>query len=167
MPQVSGGGNTTSDKMSGLAQRQAQILRQREEQYQRVFAPELFAQLQQAAAGAAGKTATPLLQQNAQRINQGFQRGMGQLSEAMAQRGLSGSGMEAGGLAAMSTARTSALSDAYIQAQQSEQARLGSLLQMGGAMSPTPVTASPTQSETNRGTRVAWAGWGAGTPSNA
>lgn len=143
-------GRTSEDKMSPLASQQTRILRQREEQYQRIFAPQLFAQLQQAAAGAAGNTATPLLQQNAARINQSFQQGQGQLTQSLAQRGLAGSGLEAAGLTAMQTARSSALSDAYMQAQQAEQARLGQLLQMGGAMSPTPVTSAPIMQDSHK-----------------
>lgn len=133
----------SSDKLSSLGRDQTRILRARESQYQRFFAPELFKQLNEAAQPG---YSNPALRQQTGAINQAYIGAQRQFGQQMAQRGLVGSGAEASGLAAMGQARGSALADAYYRSEMDRKQQVGQLLQMGGSFSPSPTTAVPTLS---------------------
>ena len=83
-------------------------------------------------------------------VNRAFNASKPGVMADMAKRGMAGSGAETLALAGMGTARSTALGDAYAKARGQQQARQGQLLQMGGAMAPTPTTAAPLTS-TSRG----------------
>lgn len=141
-------GNSSSGKQSNystttetqLSKEQAAILKQREEQYQKYFFPELVNSLQDASKETA---LTPTLQSNVQAVNQQAGSAKTQFTQDMAQRGLSGSGTEAQGLAALSNSKSNLLANAYYQAQQANQTQKNNVLQLALAASPTPTTASP------------------------
>ena len=139
----SGGGRDFSYSQTtetALSKEQAAILKQREEQYQQYFFPELVKNLQDVSKETA---LTPTLQSNVQAVNQQAGSAKVQFTQDMAQRGLSGSGTEAQGLAALSNSKSNLLANAYYQAQQANQAQKNNALQLALAMSPTPTTASP------------------------
>lgn len=125
---------------TALSKEQAAILKQREEQYQKYFFPELVKNLQEVSKETA---LTPTLQSNVQAVNQQAGSAKVQFTQDMAKRGLSGSGTEAQGLAALSNSKSNLLANAYYQAQQANQAQRNNALQLALAASPTPTTASP------------------------
>ena len=125
---------------TALSKEQAAILKQREEQYQKYFFPELVKNLQEVSKETAF---TPTLQSNVQAVNQQAGSAKVQFTQDMAKRGLSGSGTEAQGLAALSNSKSNLLANAYYQAQQANQAQRNNALQLALAASPTPTTASP------------------------
>ena len=125
---------------TALSKEQAAILKQREEQYQKYFFPELVKNLQDVSKETA---LTPTLQSNVQAVNQQAGSAKVQFTQDMAQRGLSGSGTEAQGLAALSNSKSNLLANAYYQAQQANQAQKNNALQLALAASPTPTTAAP------------------------
>ena len=125
---------------TALSKEQAAILKQREEQYQKYFFPELVKNLQEVSKETA---LTPTLQSNVQAVNQQAGSAKVQFTQDMAQRGLSGSGTEAQGLAALSNSKSNLLANAYYQAQQANQAQKNNALQLALAASPTPTTAAP------------------------
>lgn len=141
-------GNSSSGSQSSFSQttetqlskEQAAILKQREEQYQKYFFPELVKNLQEVSKETA---LTPTLQSNVQVVNQQAGSAKVQFTQDMAKRGLSGSGTEAQGLAALSNSKSNLLANAYYQAQQANQAQKSNALQLALAASPTPTTASP------------------------
>lgn len=125
---------------TALSKEQAAILKQREEQYQKYFFPELVKNLQEVSKETA---LTPTLQSNVQAVNQQAGSAKVQFTQDMAKRGLSGSGTETQGLAALSNSKSNLLANAYYQAQQANQAQRNNALQLALAASPTPTTASP------------------------
>lgn len=142
-----------------LSKEQAAILKQREEQYQQYFFPELVKNLQDVSKETA---LTPTLQSNVQAVNQQAGSAKVQFTQDMAKRGLSGSGTEAQGLAALSNSKSNLLANAYYQAQQANQAQKSNALQLALAASPTPTTASPLgQISYGQGSQSS-SGWGWG-----
>ncbi|WP_277201293.1 hypothetical protein [Victivallis vadensis] len=125
---------------TALSKEQAAILKQREEQYQQYFFPELVKNLQEVSKETA---LTPTLQSNVQAVNQQAGSAKVQFTQDMAKRGLSGSGTETQGLAALSNSKSNLLANAYYQAQQANQAQKNNALQLALAASPTPTTAAP------------------------
>lgn len=125
---------------TALSKEQAAILKQREEQYQKYFFPELVKNLQEVSKETA---LTPTLQSNVQAVNQQAGSAKVQFTQDMAKRGLSGSGTETQGLAALSNSKSNLLANAYYQAQQANQAQKNNALQLALAASPTPTTAAP------------------------
>lgn len=136
----SSGGSTTTQKETELSKQQAAILKQREAQYQKYIFPELLQELEESDQET---VSLPQLRQQTQAVNRASQQAESSLSQDIAQRGLSGSGVEVQALGALQQGRTSALADAYYNAQQAQEQKKINLLQMGGAMSPTPTTAAP------------------------
>ena len=123
-----------------LSRAQTRILETRERQYQASFLPALLGELEATRdVGRVARGAQPA----ARDVQRSFQAGQRQLSQAVAQRGLQGSGFEAVGLAGLQQARASALSDALFRSRRAEEQRRAQLIQMGGALSPTPTTAAP------------------------
>jgi hypothetical protein len=130
----------SSSRESALSKQQASIVAQREAQFQRFFFPELLSELQ--GAGGPGRV-SQLAESGVGDVNRSFQSGQRQLDQSFAQRGLTGSGLEAQALTSLNRARSSSLSNVMHQARMAETQRRGQLLQMGGALAPTPTTAAP------------------------
>lgn len=131
---------------SQLSLEQAKILKNREVQYQEYFFPEIVNQLEEA------KTATinnPAFNKTAKAVSAGAETAKGQLAESMARRGITDGGSAIAGELSIEQARGSALAEAYFNSQLSQKSQLNSILQMGGALSPTPTTAAPTGSESS------------------
>ncbi len=140
--------SSSETRESDLSKAQSKILQEREKQFQSIFFPEL----QKALKAFTGPTAeTDLGVATTQSLQRGFKTGEEQFGKAMAQRGLRGSGSETLGLANMASARSSALADAMLNAKLSNQSRLLQILQMGGALAPTPTTAAPIGQSTSAG----------------
>jgi hypothetical protein len=137
-----------------LSRTQADILQNREQLFQRFVWPELRGELQ--ASGAQGGQASPFQRQAAMGVNAGFQNAERQVSRSLAQRGLTGSGVEAGALSGMQNARTMALSDAMLKAQLAQRDDRLKLMQMAGAMSPQPTSATPMGSATETDPEPIW-----------
>ncbi len=134
----SSGGSTTTE--TAISKQQAEILKNREALFQRFVWPELRRDLQ--TSGEQGQ-ASPWQQQAAMGVNAGFRGAERQVQRGAAQRGLTGSGVEAGALSGLQSARTSALSDAMLKAQMAQKEERSKIMQMAGAFSPTPTQAVP------------------------
>lgn len=139
-----GGGGTQSSSSSTtetkLSRAQADVLKTREAQYQQYFFPELLKGVQESASGA---NESSMMQGQARAINQQAGGAKQQFAQAMAQRGLSGSGVEAQGLSSIGNARGQMLADAYYNVQQANKDRGIQYTQLALNMSPTPTTAAP------------------------
>ena len=140
---VSSGTTTSTQKETQLSKEQAVILKQREAQYQKYIFPELIQELEEVDLKT---TDLPSQQAQTQAISRASQQAGSRLQSDIAQRGLSGTGVEVQALGALQQTRQSALSDAYYNAQQAQDQKKMNLLQMGGAFSPTPTTAAPLSS---------------------
>ena len=142
---MGGGGGGTQNSSSSthetpLSREQAAILKKREEQYQEIFYPELKAMLKDVR----GDTlTTSAMAAQTKGINQSSKSSKNVFAKAMAQRGISGSGVEAQGLAAIEGAKTNSLANAFYQAQQANTNQANTLMQLGMGMSPKPTTAAP------------------------
>jgi hypothetical protein len=137
---MSGGNQKSSTSDTALSNEQAAILRQREQQYQKFFFPELMREMNDANNPAGNSM---FAQQAVQSTNQAFQGANQQFQQQAAQRGLAGSGVEIQGLASLNSARARSIGDAMAQAEMARQQKKGQLLQMGGSLSPQPTTAAP------------------------
>lgn len=146
----SSGGTTSSTSESKLSKQQAEILKTHEAQYQQYFFPELLSGIKDASGGV---NESSMMQGQARAINQQAGGAKQQFAQAMAQRGLSGTGVEAQGLSSIGNARGQALADAYYNVQQANQDQKMRYIQLGLGMSPTPTTAAPLNqsSETTNG----------------
>jgi hypothetical protein len=131
------------EKESKLSLQQAEILKQRESQYQQFFFPELTKALQEASSQ---QTAVDALKPQVQGINTAYQTAQTQLGRDLARRGIADSGVAAQGAQYLQQARASSLAEAYGKAEEARKARQLQVLQMGGAMSPAPTSAAPTLS---------------------
>lgn len=131
-----GYGTSSSDTSeSTLSREQAKILKAREAQYQAYFFPELASGLKDTSNNT---ITTPLMTKMAGEINQQSSQAKGSFSQAMAQRGLAGSGVEAQGIASLDRAKTSSFADAFLNAQAANTEQKNKLIQIGAGMSPTP-----------------------------
>ena len=141
----SGGGTTTQE--TSLSRQQAKILSSREDQYQNYFFPELIKELE-----GSGSQAFENTLRNTQQgqISQTYQASSSALQKQLAQRGLSGSGVEAASLAQLSGERSKATSELAEKARLSNDQKRMNLLQMGGSLSPQPTTAAPYTQETEK-----------------
>ncbi|MFH1496384.1 MAG: hypothetical protein ABII82_01040 [Verrucomicrobiota bacterium] len=85
--------------------------------------------------------------------NRAFGAAMPMFERSMAQRGLTGSGLESMGLGQMLAARSGAVSDALQKATLANLARRQQFITMGLGMSPQPTTAAPfiTESKARQG----------------
>lgn len=138
------GGSYSESKESKLSIEQANILKSREEQYQAYFFPELISKLEESKKPV---LQSELMQGQSKAINQSYSQGNKQFQSQMAQRGLSGSGVEAQGLSGLASAKSSALSDAHYKTATAQRDYNSQILQMGGSLSPQPTTAAPVGSE--------------------
>jgi hypothetical protein len=125
---------------TSLSKEQAEVLKVREAQYQEYFFPEIIAQLDEAKLKNAD---IPLFAKTARGIEAGANTSRGQLSKSMAKRGITDGGMAASGELSIEQGKGAAMADAYFNAQLAQKQQIMSVLQMGGAMSPTPTTAAP------------------------
>lgn len=139
---MGGGGSQSSSGVqdTALSTQQAKILKQREEQYQEHFFPEMLNML---AESKDESTTGAMMAPQASAINQSANAAKREFSTAAAQRGISGSGVELQGLAGINNASRSMLADAYYQSKQAQIQQRNTIMQMAGAMSPTPTTAAP------------------------
>lgn len=144
-----GGGDqksSSSTKETALSKEQAFIVKQRNEQYNELFYPELKNMLKDVQ----GNTmTTSSMASQAKNINQSSKSSKNVFVKAMAQRGIEGSGVEAQGLAAIEGAKVNSLSNAFYQAQQANTAQKNTVMQFGTGMSPKPTTAAPLASESS------------------
>ena len=150
-----GGSDSRSEtKETQLSKQQASILKEREAQYQEHFFPEMIEELKAADAGTMEST---YMQGQTKAINNSSAEAQSTFTNAMNQRELTGTGTEAQGIVALSSAKSSALADAYYKTKvQGKQDKLN-VLQMGGAMSPTPTTAAPMgQESTGSSSQKRW-----------
>lgn len=159
---------------TALSKEQAKILKSREKFFQDFSLPALTAFFEEAqnfelSDEIRTPSFTDLLRGNAAEINQQFSFSQEQLGVGLAQRGLSGSGIEASSLAQLSAGREEALRGAASQAIQTQTAsqnesiqiqnqnRLAELGVRQGALSnllslaPSPTTAAPTGQFTTPG----------------
>jgi hypothetical protein len=149
---MSGGGSsgtttqTSTQKETQLSIQQAEILKQREAQYQQYIFPELIKELEEVDLKT---TDLPSQRAQTQAINRASEQAGSKLQSDIAQRGLSGSGVEVQALGALQSTRQSALSDAYYNAQQAQDQKKMQLLQMGGSFSPTPTTSAPLSNQSS------------------
>ena len=131
--------SSSGTKESRLSNMQADILQQRQDQYNEYFFPEMLNALNDAS----GDTITnSLMTGNAAGINQQTNAAKRQLLINTGQRGISGSGAELSALANIENAKGSMLSDAYNKSKLAQIAQKNTVLQMGGAMSPTPTSSA-------------------------
>ncbi len=140
------GASQSSSRESSLSIEQGKILKAREAQYQQYFFPELIQGLNDTKGNS---VTTPLMASMAGEINQQSSQSKGAFSQAMAQRGMAGSGIEAQGIASLERARGSTFADAFFKAQQANLDQKNKMLQMGGSMSPTPTQAAPMESSSS------------------
>lgn len=138
--------STSHTEETLLSREQADILKQREAQYQEYFFPKILQNLEEVSKPTA---MTPYLQQGVQAVNQQASQANQQFAQDMARRGLSGSGTEAQGLAALASSKASMLANAYYQAQQANQAQKNQAMQFALSMSPTPTSAAPVGQSTS------------------
>lgn len=144
--------SSSSTHETKLSKQQAEILKQREAQYQQYFFPKLVEGLQQATNGT---NESNLMQGQSRAIGQQTTGAKQQFSQSMAQRGLAGTGVEAQGLASISNTKSQLLADAYSNVQQANQDRALQYIQIATGMSPTPTTAAPLgQSSSSSGFNV-------------
>lgn len=138
--------SSTHTEETELSKAQAELLKQREAQYQEYFFPQLLQGLQDVSKPTA---LTPYFQSGVQAVNQRAAQANQQFTQDMARRGLSGSGTESQGLAALANSKSSMLANAYYQAQQANQAQKNQMLQFALSMSPTPSNAAPLRTESH------------------
>jgi len=152
---ISGGGGSgsTSLRDTGISKKQLEILNSRESDYQSFFSPILKNQITKASGNV---TDTNYMRSATQNINQQSAQSGNAFKQQMAQRGLSGSGVEAQGLASINNNRNQALGNAYYQASAKQDDQLMRYLQLGLNMSPAPTQAVP------MGQRNSSTGWDAG-----
>lgn len=131
---LSGGQSKSSSgtRESTLSRRQAQILSQRESQYQKYFFPEMVNILNDV------NQRNALASKPVRNANAAYERSLASFTNQAAQRGLTGSGFEAAGLAGLASARANAVTDAVTGAQQQDIANRMSLMQIAQGFAPTP-----------------------------
>lgn len=152
----SGGSSETS-----LTRAQGDLLKQREQFFQTYFAPYL---IQETKAAFTPGAEAPDTAAAAGDVNRAFAPAANELNRSLAQRGVApASGANMLAQQSLQAARSSALADAYMKARSGQQGRQMQLLQMGGALAPTPTTAAPMQSsESSKSTSSIWNMWGLG-----
>lgn len=133
-------GSSSSVQETKLSKEQAAILKKREDQYQEFFFPELINMLDDTKKNT---LTSNLMTSQAKQINQQSKQSQNVFAKAMAQRGLTGSGVEAQGIAAMQSAKSNTLANAFAQAQQANLNQKNTAIQLGMGMSPKPTTAAP------------------------
>jgi len=132
------GSQQSTQSETALSKAQAGLLKQRQAQFNQYIFPEIVSELE--------KTETvdkAALRQGVQATNRAGEQAESQFTSAIAQRGLEGSGAEVQGLAAIGSARQSALSQDFFAAQQvAKQSKFG-LLNLGAGLAPATTTAAP------------------------
>ncbi len=138
--------SSSSSSETTLTRAQSELLKSREKQYQSYFFPELIGSLRDTQGD--GHTST-LARKSVGDANKAFAGANQDFRTLMARRGLEGSGVEAAGLASLANAKSSALADSFMKARLANLQQKNSLLQMGGALAPTPTTAAPMASQSS------------------
>lgn len=133
------GSSASQTTETAMSREQTAILKQRQDQFNQFFFPELVSELQ--ATNVQGRT-TVAAQQGARDVNRAAQSATRDFRQGMAQRGLANSGVATLGEAELGRARSSALADAMYRAREANTARRMQLIQMGGSMAPTPTSAA-------------------------
>lgn len=140
-------------RASELSEAQLGILKNREDQYNNFFFPELQKSIQEQTPGSSSFNGA--MEQNASTINSGFDAAQKSTEQQLAQQGLSGSrtGVGAALKAANNRARSSSLAQAYFNQLSQSQQNKASLLQTMGALMPSPTnSAEYYQSSESHGT---------------
>lgn len=132
---------TSSSRQSSLANTQEEILKNREEIFENYYLPEFKDFYSSLSPDSAAGSAQMGL--NAQQVNASFDAAQKQTKQAMAQQGLSGSGVNLAMLAANNRARSSALANAYANQMAASTENKGNALAQFGNMVPSPTTAAP------------------------
>jgi len=140
------GSSSSKTTETQLSRQQAEILKEREAQYQEYFFPQLIGAFKELEQGGM----SPQVAKATEQAGSAFQGAQNAFEKAIARRGLYASGVESRGLAQLGAARASALSNIYQQAEGDRFARRNQLLQMGGSLSPTPTTAAPMGQNSSR-----------------
>jgi len=136
----SSGSSSSSTRETSLSIEQAKILKSRQADYEKYFLPELLDMLNETKTDSFQNVARDT--QQAQ-IAKSYQASADKLSQQMAQRGLSGSGVESLALSRMGSDRAYATSELAQKAKMANEQKRMNLLQMGGTLSPQPTTAAP------------------------
>jgi hypothetical protein len=145
-----GGGGQTSKTVEGqLSKEQAKLIKIRQKDYEDHFRPILIRGLEESDDGSAARMN---MAQQTSGINQNYNQAKMAFSQAMAQRGLGGSGVEAQGLAGLQNTRAQNLANAYYTAQQQGKNEKMNYLQLALSMTPSTTTAAPTLSKTGNET---------------
>jgi len=132
--------STTEQKETQLSIQQAEVVKQRQADYEEFFKPEILEELREADLAT---TDQPTLRRNVEATNLAADQAESKMTSSIAQRGLEGSGAEIQGLAALGGARQNALSRDFFAAQEAAKNRKDMILQMGAGLSPQPTTAAP------------------------
>ena len=134
---------------SALSREQLNILKQREEQYQSTFFPELVSGIKESSVGS--ETFNAGMQQQAGEINAAFNSSEQKTNQNLAQQGLLGqsSGVQAAVTAANNRARSSALAQSYYNQLTSANQNKYNFLTLGTAMSPTATTSAEYHSDSS------------------
>jgi hypothetical protein len=130
----------SSSSESALTKQQGRILAQREQQYQQYFFPELQGMISEAKTGANQTMQRAIL---TPQVNQAYEAGMQKVNQAMAQRGLMGSGIETMANVDMGRRRAMDLNTLSQQAVLTNDQKRMNLIQLGLGMSPQTTTATP------------------------
>ena len=125
---------------TALSKKQAEILGNRESLFRNTMLPELKDML---AESKKPTIKSNIFAQHAATINNASLGASKSFSTQMARRGLSGSGVEAQGLAGLEHGRVSSLSSAYAKAAAAQQDQRNKVVTMGLNMSPRATTAAP------------------------
>ena len=145
-----GGGGQTSKTVEGqLAKEQAKVFKSRNQWFETDILPIINNGLQKTQDNS---LITSNMAQQTTGINQNYNQAKQSFGQAMAQRGLGGTGVEAQGLSSLQNTRAQNLANAYYTAQQQNKDEKMNYLQLALQMSPSTSTAAPTLSKTGNDT---------------
>ena len=146
---MGGGGQTSKTTESQLSKEQAKVLKSRNKWFETDILPIIDNGLQ---ATQDNSLITSNMAQQTYGINQNYKQAKQSFGQAMAQRGLGGTGVEAQGLSSLQNTRAQNLANAYYTAQQQNKDEKMNYLQLALQMSPSTSTAAPTLSKTGNDT---------------
>lgn len=143
---------------SAISQQQLAILKQREQQYQSYFFPEIVNGIKENSVGSS--TFNAGVETNANAVNSAFDSSMKSTNQSLAQQGLGGSGVGAALKAANERSRSSSLASAYMQQLSNANTNKVNYLQVAAAMSPTPTSDVAYQTTASSKSNGSSNGWG-------
>lgn len=143
---MGGSAAQTSQSYEGsLAVEQRKVLSARQKDWEQHFKPIILQGIKEASDGTTEKAN---MAQQTYGINQNYAQSKQSFAQAMAQRGLGGTGVEAQGLSSLQNTRALNLANAYYSAQQQAKNEKMNFLQLGLQTVPSTTTTATTLSKT-------------------